>query len=335
MEQIALIIDWLHIYWSQILTALAAAVAICVYLAVLFSDGQGRGAASSVPVAVFLSLIFARLIHWYCRADQYENLLAAVTDLRNGGFALAGVFAGCILTAILLRLLGITDHLPRMLDAMAIGGCAGIAVGRLACFFNAQDRGMLLTMMQSLPWAYPVKNPVSGVEELRLATFFLQAIFAGGLFLALLIFWLCGRKRKTLADGDVSLTFLLCYGVSQVILDSTRYDSLYFRSNGFVSIVQVFSALAIAIVAVIFSVRLVRQRGFRKWYLALWFLLAGLIGIVGFMEYFVQRWSRRVVIGYNVMAMLLAGIVAVVLLIRHLAVRAEQKRRRMLHQTTT
>ena len=46
------------------------------------------------------------------------------------------------------------------------------------------------------------------------------------------------RKRKV-ADGDVCLLFLLCYGALQIVCDSTRYDSLFLRSNGFISIVQI------------------------------------------------------------------------------------------------
>ena len=121
------------------------------------------------------------------------------------------------------------------------------------------------------------------------------------------------------------MIFLLCYGASQVLLDSTRYDSLYFRSNGFVSIVQVLGALCIGLAAVVFSVRLVRSRGWKKWYLLLWTGLAGLIGLGGYMEYFVQRYSHKAVTGYSVMAVALACIVAVVLVIRSLAVAAERK----------
>ena len=38
-------------------------------------------------------------------------------------------------------------------------------------------------------------------------------------------------EKVLLKDGDTFLLFLLMYGASQVVLDSTRYDSLHFRSN--------------------------------------------------------------------------------------------------------
>lgn len=326
MEQIALIYGSIHIYWSSVLTVLAAGVAVCVYRCLMHFDGKGRGAALSVPVAILLSLVFGRLIHWYCRADQYASLRAALTDFQTGGYVLAGVFAGCLATAVLLRVLRLSDDLPRMLDCMSVAGCGGIAVGRLACFFNGENRGMIVSKLSGLPWAWPVANPVSGTEELRLATFFLQAVVVGVLFFGLLWFWLAGAKKPWRRNGDVCLVFLLCYGASQVILDSTRYDSLYFRSNGFVSIVQVLGACGLAVAAVVFSVRLVRHRGWRGWYLILWAALAGAIGLAGFMEYFVQRWSGKTVFGYSVMAAALSGTVALVLLIRGFSVSAEHKK---------
>ncbi len=326
MEQIALIYGSVFVYWSHILLATAAAAAVCVYLALYLSKpGSGLGAAVSVPMALLFSLVLGRLLHWYCRPDSYAGLVPALTDYRWGSYALAGVFAGCLLTALVLRLVRLSDSLPRMLDCMAVAGSLGIAVGRLSCFFNAADRGMVVTTVQNLPWAWPVTNPVSGSQELRFATFFLQALVAAALFAALLLFYLAGNRRKTLRQGDTCLIFLLCYGASQVLLDSTRYDSLYFRSNGFVSIVQVLGALAIGLTAVAFSVRMVRSRGWKRWYLLLWLGLAGLMGLAGFMEYFVQRHSHRAVIGYRIMTAALAGIVIVILGIRKLTVSAERK----------
>lgn len=326
MEQIALIYGSVYVYWSTVLLAMAAMVAICVYFA-LYPWGKGSTAAGmlSVPLCVAFSLLLSRLVHWYCRVDSYRSMASALMDFSRGGYALAGVFAGCFLAACVLRLLKLSDNLPRMLDCMAVAGSAGIAVGRLACFFNTADRGMVVSSFRGLPWAWTVTNPVSGAEELRLATFFLQALVAAGLFVVLLAFQAMGARRRERRYGDTCLIFLLCYGASQVLLDSTRYDSLYFRSNGFVSIVQVLGALAIGLAAVVFSVDMVRSRGWKKRYLLIWLGLAGLIGLAGFMEYFVQRYSHKVVIGYSIMTVALLGIIAVVLVIRQLAVSGERR----------
>ena len=261
MEQIAVIFGSVFVYWRSVLLVMAVGTAICLYLSLYWTGRKCTVPAMlSVLLAAAFSVVLSRLMHWYCRPDQYADLSAALTDYRSGGYVLAGAFAGCVLAACLLRLVQISRDLPRMLDCMAIAGSAGIAIGRLACYFNTDNRGMIVAAWTDFPWAWVVTNPVSGAEELRLATFLLQAIAAGILLVGLPVFWLAEKKWGNYRDGDVCLVFLLCYGASQVLLDSTRYDSLYFRSNGFVSIVQVLGACAIGLTAVLFSVRLVRQR---------------------------------------------------------------------------
>ena len=315
MDRIAFIIGDTFVYWSSIVLTLAAATAICIFLAAyLGKSGNGVGAALLIPIALIASLALGRLVHWYSRSDSYAGLEAAMTDFTSGGYALIGVFAGCFLAALLLRFLFIVRDLPELLDCMSLGGAAGIAVGRLACFFNASDRGQILENIQSLPWAYPVTNAVSGAIEYRLATFLLQAMATGGIFVILLLVFTIGHGTKKMKHGNVALLFLLLYGVSQAVLDSTRYDSLFLRSNGFVSIVQILSAAAIVLVAVIFSVRMVKARKLRFWQFPLWICMLGGLGCAGFMEYYVQRHGDQAAFAYSVMSAALLAVVDLVLI---------------------
>ena len=326
MDRIAFIVGENFVYWNSIILTLATAVAIAFFLSFYIGKcGNAVAGFAAVPVAIVLSLVIARLIHWYSRTDSYTSFTAAMTDYASGGYALMGVFAGCILTAALLRLIFFHRNLPEMLDCMSIAGCAGIAVGRLASFFNSSDRGQIIESMESLPWVYPVTNAVSGATEYRLATFVIQAMVALALFLLLALFYIRGNRKEKLRDGDTTLIFLLCYGASQVVLDSTRYDSLFFRSNGFVSIVQVFSAIALAFAIIMFSVRMVKMRGFKFWQVPLWILIAAGIGCAGFMEYYVQRHGNEAVFAYSVMSACLVCVIVLTLLIRLIAVSSERK----------
>lgn len=299
MDKIAFIFGETFVYWNSIILTLAAASAICLFLGFYLSRGGNAGAAAAaIPLAMLLSLVIGRFIHWYCRADSYAGMAAAMTDYTTGGYALLGAFLGCILACGFTRLVGLEDNLPRMLDALSVSGAAGIALGRLAYFYSASDRGVVAQVLRELPWVYPVTNAVSGVVEYRLATFLLQAMVTGVIFL-LLAGYFPSRRRE---DGDIALLFLSLYCGAQTVLDSTRYDSLFMRLNGFISIVQLLSAIVVVAVAVIFSIRLVRKFGFSWIWAGCWAAIAGLMGGAGYMEYYVQRHSEKTVFSYSIMS---------------------------------
>ncbi len=318
MEQIAFISGNSVFYWNSVVLALAAGAASCIFLAFYLPGGRPGAAAAAVPGALVLSLFFGRLLHWYFRPDSYPGFWSAITDYTSGGYALIGCFVGCAAAAGLVRLLRLEPFAPAMLDAMSLGGCAGIAVGRLACFFSAADRGQLMPFT-ALPLAYPVNNVVTGAPEYRLATFVLQAMAAALIFAALAVFFLLGKKRRT---GDVTLLFLLLYGLTQAVLDSTRYDSLYLRSNGFVSAVQLLSAAALVGVSALFSARMVKGRGMRRRYVPLWIGMLALLGGAGYMEYFVQRHGDRALFSYAIMTACLGIFTALSLLTYRAAVKS-------------
>ena len=326
MDKIAFYSGSTAIYWNSVILTLAAATAICFFLAFyLGKSGNGAAGFAVVPVSMVLSLVFARFFHWYCQSDSYTGFTAAMTNYAEGGYALMGVFLGCVLAAALTRVICLHRNLPEMLDAMSLAACAGMAVGRLSALFNASDRGQVLESFRSLPIASPVNNAVSGAVEYRLATFALQSMVALALFIGLAVFYNKGQKRGKLRDGDTCLLFLLLYGASQVVLDSTRYDSLFFRSNGFVSVVQVLGAVALVLAVILFSRRMVKARGLRAWQIFLWLLIGIAIGGAGYMEYYVQRRGNEALFAYSVMSGCLLFVILLTLLIRFLAVCVEKK----------
>lgn len=321
MEKIAFISGGTFVYWSSIILTLAAITAIALFAALyLRKTGNAIAICLFVPMALLSSIVLGRLVHWYCRADSYASFRAAMTDYSWGGYALMGIFAGCILSACVLRLFKAVKNLPEMLDCMALAGGAGIAVGRLSSLFNSSDRGVLMPESMGLPFAYPVTNAVSGVVENRLATFMLQSIVTAVIVLALAGCYLfCKKKQIRRKDGDLCLLFLAAYGGSQIVFDSTRYDALYMRSNGFISIVQILGAAALVLAVVIFSVRMVRNCGLKKYHFGIWVGIVAMLGLAGYMEYHVQRHGDQALFAYSVMSACIIVVVAAIVAIRHLA----------------
>ena len=299
MNQIAVLLENTTIYWYSIFLALAVGTGLCFFMAFSARAGiPGYRAAVCALTALCLSLLLSRLVFWYCRADTYHSLRQALTDRSTGTLAPAGAFFGCGLTALLLgKYAGGT---LRLLDCMCGAGSAAICIGRLGGFFSSADRGQILTEMTFLPWSYPVMNAASGQPEPRLATFLFQAILAGVLF-AVLWYLSFSTRPRHIPAGKPTLLFLMVYGASQVLLDSTRYDSLYLRSNGFVSMVQILAAVALAVSIILCSVGTVKRNGFRKWMLTVWVSIVGLFGLAGYMEYYVQRHGRQAFFAYTVM----------------------------------
>ena len=318
MEKIAFISGGIFIYWSSIILSLAALAAIAIFAAVyLGKSGDIVGTSVTVPLAMVGSIVLSRLIHWYCRADAYESMNAAMTDYTKGGYALMGVFVACLAVAAILRLIRVVKNLPQMYDSMAIGAGVGIAVGRLASLFNASDRGMALPDTVGFPFAFPVTNTVSGVVENRLATFMIQSGIVAALVVLLVLYMLiCKIARHKIPDGDICLIFLLAYGASQIICDSTRYDSLFLRSNGFISVVQILGLVGMLAPIVVFSVRSVKKMKIKPFHFVCWVLILGMMGLAGYMEYYVQRHGNEAAFAYSLMGGALAAIVLITLVIR-------------------
>ena len=205
MEKIAFIIGETFIYWSSIILTMAVISAVLLFWSLyLNKSGNAVAAALFTPLAIVASMYASRFIHWYCFADSYNSMEAAMSDMSRGGFALMGAVLASLAVACLLRLVRIVKDLPQMLDCLALAGGAGIAVGRLACLFNTADRGMNIETLRGLPLVSEVTNAVSGVTEYRLATFMLQAIITGIIVLVLWRFY-TDANRKTLRSGDVAL----------------------------------------------------------------------------------------------------------------------------------
>ena len=328
MEKIAFISGGTFIYWSSIILTLAAVTAITIFAAMyLFKGGSSVALAVMIPLAMVASIMLSRLIHWYCRTDAYESIQTAMTDYTRGSYALMGVFIACIAVAALLRLIRAVRNLPQVYDCMAIAGGIGICVGRMASFFNSSDRGMILPETVGLPFAYPVVNAVSGVVENRLATFMIQAMVTA-VIVGLLILYMLIKKiaKKEVKDGDVALMFLLAYGASQIVCDSTRYDSLFQRSNGFISVVQILGLVALVVPLIVFAVRMVKNSGLKGYHFVIWLAIAGMMGVAGYMEYYVQRHGNEAAFAYTTMSAALIVIVILTLLMRALGLSRKLKK---------
>ena len=304
MNSVAAILDSVVLYRYSLILALAGGTAICFIMACCsYVEIPAHRSSACALAAVLFSLPLSRLIYWYERPNGLPSYWLTLTSASTEVFALSGVFFGCILAALIFGGIG---NRKKILDCMSVSGCAGLALGRLGCFFTSMNRGQIMIHRTELPWACPVVTAFGQVEY-RFATFLYQAGIAAllGIFRAVLFF------RKKTRSGDISLLFILIYSASQIILDSTRYDSLSLRSNGFVSLVQVLAAMGLVSVLMLLNIRLIKAIGWKIWMIPLWSVLIALLAGVGYMEYFVQRHGREAALAYSAMGIYLTAIVVI------------------------
>lgn len=299
MYQLAFVYADTLVYWHNVILVLAVLTGMVFFWGVYHRrTGEFAGAVVACPICLILSILLARLAHWYFQPELYDSLIQAITGSAGSGYPLIGAFAGCLLGACLLRLMGTTGNLPALLDSMCIGGAAAISLGRLSNFFTPEDRGEILSRFTGLPFAYPTVNPTSGAEEPRFAVFLFQSLITGILFLYLLFSFMRSVKRKNHRDGHITLKFLLLYCASQIVMDSIRYDGLNLRSNRFISAIQVVCALVLLGILLYLSVK----PGKKLLTVISWLLCLPAFGCCGYMEYYVQRHGDRAVFAYSVMS---------------------------------
>ena len=113
MEKVAFIIGETFIYWSSIILTLAVVTAICLFaFFYLKKSGNMIVWAIFVPASILVSLYISRFLHWYCFADSYSSMDAAMADFSRGSFAPMGAFFGCLAVACVLRVVRLLKNLP-------------------------------------------------------------------------------------------------------------------------------------------------------------------------------------------------------------------------------
>ena len=291
MNPIAIIVDNTQIHWDAIIIVLAIPAWFFSFHS-LYTANKGSRLASWIflPFAVLMGAISSRLLYWYSHVEQYKGFSQALEDFNIGCFSMLGILPGLFLAAVLVRCLRLSRSLPAFLDALVPATAMGMGLMYLSCLFNYNCRGKFtvdIPSMQHLPFATAV--PEAGEMSYRFATFLWSAVFMFILAYVCTEFYYIKKKEH----GSTACFFLLLFSAGQFILDSTRYDAEYFPFNGFVSILQIFDGVCILALTIGFSIRVIKRKGFKWYYILIWLAQAGAMTATGLMEYMVQRYSDQ------------------------------------------
>lgn len=308
MNSIAVYIGDTAVYWSSVLIVLGTAAGFLLSYSIYTShSGRGSGMWVMLAFSIVLGVLLSRLIHAWCHQEQYDGLYKALTDYSAGSYFLPGALLGVMLAALLVRGMRFAESSAGLLDAAAPGLALTVAFIRLSALFTTACRSRITVMrpkLRRLPFASQVTTATGGTEY-RFATFFFMFMLMLLAMVLLLFFYYrhhSDRMKNTCPrEGHVFRLFLLLYCMTELVLDSTRFDSTfpYFSVLGFlnkyasfISLTQLFAAITILVLQIFYMKRSAAANG-RKWYhYVLWVVYVLSLAGTGISEYMVQRHSN-------------------------------------------
>ena len=323
MNPVAFFTENSSVTYTAIYVAGGALVAfVCAALSAVMLRRRAVPVMACGVFSMVLAPLLARLVYWYCRPEQFEGFAAAFGSLDRGGYSMTGVLLGVLLSACLVRLLRLTDNLGALLDSVAFGAPLGIAIGRLGGLYSGDDKGNYIftdRKFHGIPWSVQVENTMTGSAEWRFATFFWESMAGFVIFVVLFLMLVLRAESETDRSGGLFLSFLSLYGATQAMLESTRYDALHMRSNGFVSMMQLAALIMLLVPLVYYSVKV--AAGSRSGRIVVPCDIVALLALggAGAAEYFVQRKANYAMTIYPVQLVLLltASVVTFILAACH------------------
>ena len=266
MDNTALIIGILTIYWHGILMAFAVALAVIISLVscARFKKNCKNDLINCIFLSVPFAFVCARLLYYSCNYDEFITI-PDFFNFSRGGYAHYGAFIGVLLAAAVLKKRRKEFRAGAVLDCIALGSAPAVMIGRLAACLSGDNIGnnVKTRFLQFYPFSYYSQQK----EDWLIATFNFEAVFELIIFIVLcVIFVRNSNETKGMKGrhGDIALLYLLMHGCSQGLFDSSwmHIDALLIPGNSFVRIQQILGAVSFFAVTLIFSIRSHKMNGY-------------------------------------------------------------------------
>lgn len=215
-------------------------------------------------VAVFASIVGARIYYVAFSWDSYKDDLLSIFNLREGGLAIyGGVIAAMITTYLFTRVRKVSFGL--IADTAGLGLILGQIIGRWGNFFNREAFGEYtdgLLAMQ-LPMNAVRRSDITetmlehvemldGISYIQVhPTFFYESMWNLMVLICLLLY----RRHKKF-DGQIFLMYLFGYGVGRFWIEGLRTDQLLIPGVG----LPVSQVLAVALVILSGSILVIQTK---------------------------------------------------------------------------
>lgn len=197
-----------------------------------------------ILIAFPLAIIGARIYYVAFSWQLYQENIASIFAIWEGGLAIyGGLLTGFLVLLVFTRQRFINTW--DFLDLAAPSVMIAQSIGRWGNFFNQEAYGASVANLDYLPDFIRQQMYIDG--SYRIPTFLYESLW--NLFGFILI-CLLRRKKKLLKQGEVTLFYLIWYGVGRFVIEGMRTDSLMMlglRVSQWVSAVLVVLALILGI----------------------------------------------------------------------------------------
>ncbi len=258
----------------------------------------------ALPMGLFLSRLFYCLFDVRMRvfADlldgsmEWGEYLAMVFGIAAGGFSMFGALLGGVLAAVLCARILKTDK-RRLLDSVVCALLLFIAAERLG-EGSLEDFGVSRPLNERTGlWGLFITH---GEYDDCISTYMLESLTALTLFV--LLEW----RRSSLKEGDVFLMGMLSFGLTQVLMESLRFDQ-HMRFS-FVGMQQLM-AMGCAVYALAVYALRIKKRGIpSRLPLVTAAAVPAVIVLIVLLEFMIDRSGVSRVLLYAVYIVLLAGL---------------------------
>ena len=138
-----------------------------------------------------------------------------------------------------------------LLDTVVVGVIIAQAIGRWGNFFNQEAYGRIVSRktLENLHIPRFIINGMKIGGKYREPTFLYESILSIIGFIVLLLV----RKIKTIKTGTITSIYLIWYGISRLIIESFRSDSLMLgpiKMAQLISIIGIVSGIVLLIISI-------------------------------------------------------------------------------------
>lgn len=168
------------------------------------------------PVAILGARLYYVLFSW----EQYKENPLEIFAIWNGGLAIyGGLLAGFLVLVFFTRYRFINTW--DFLDIAAPSVMIAQSIGRWGNFFNQEAYGAKVANLDFLPAFIREQMYIDG--SYRQPTFLYESVWN---LLGFILIIFLRRKTKFLKQGEITLFYLMWYGLGRLFIEGMRTDSL-------------------------------------------------------------------------------------------------------------